>query len=112
MAKVAVYEDENGFRNDGVIARVEYNQMLDNWNGSNWQRDGVGRHLGLAILRDGRPVLIHGTDWQGEESYGVTVTEKEALDKILTADNADKVLAIPRFKPLRELAAKLDAQEA
>ena len=47
---------------DGVvIARVEYNNNLDFWDGHNWTCGSTGRHLGLTQLRDGRFVLIHGT---------------------------------------------------
>ncbi len=111
MYKIPVYTTDEG-RGEPVVARVQYNQMLDNWNGSNWQRGGVGRHLGLTILRDGTPVLIYGTNWQGERDYGVTVTPQEALAAILGTDDADDILAQPRFRSLRESADKLEAQEA
>ncbi len=111
MYRIPVYEQE-GRPDAPVVARVQYNQMLDNWNGSNWQRGGVGRHLGLAILRDGTPVLIYGTNWQGERDYGVTVTMQEAIRAILGTHDSDDILAQPRFRSLREWADSNLAQEA
>lgn len=75
----------NVYDGDGeeIIATVEYNNNLDYWNGSNWQNGGTGRHKGLTILEDGRYVLIHGTDWQGEKDHAEIITKQEALQEIL-----------------------------
>jgi hypothetical protein len=43
MAKVNV-TDGNG----GVVASVEYNSILDHWDGSNWTCGSTGRHLGIT----------------------------------------------------------------
>ena len=45
MGKVNVYEDGK------VIARVQYNDNLDYWDGKNWTCGSIGRHLGLTRLR-------------------------------------------------------------
>ena len=111
MYRIPVYEQE-GRPDAQIVARVQYNQMLDNWNGSNWQRGGVGRHLGLTILRDGTPVLIYGTNWQGERDYGVAVTQREAIHAIMGTDDAGDILAQPRFRSLREWADSNLPQEA
>lgn len=113
MYKVPVYaHDSQAQSGMPVVARVEYNQMLDNWTGNNFERGGAGRHLGLTILRDGTPVLIYGSNWQGSRDYGVCVSEQEAVTAILGTYNADDILANPRFKRLREYAESHLAQEA
>lgn len=72
-----------------IIADVEYNNNLDIWNGQNWQSGGTGQHKGLTRLEDGRFVLIHGSDWQGVQDYGVIITESEALNEIIESGNLD-----------------------
>jgi len=82
-ARVNVYEDEQ------IIARVKYNNNLDVWNGSNFQSGGVGHHLGLTQLKDGRFVLIHGSDWQGDFDWAEIITKERAIQEILQAENVD-----------------------
>ncbi|MBN2980091.1 hypothetical protein [Cohnella algarum] len=103
MYKVPVY---NNVCDRDVISRVRYNERLDRWNGSNWQNGGVGRHLGITRLQDGRFVLIYGTQWEGERDYGLIATDREALDEILRSGN-DDLLEDKRFAPLKALAEKL-----
>jgi len=98
MRTVNVYENEYM---DKVVARVQYNELLDVWNGSNWSNGGVGRHLGITKLRDGRFVLIHGTQWDGEKDYGMIVTDAAALNAILQSDKED-LLSSKRFASLQE----------
>ena len=95
--KVPVYDDS-----PTVIGRVEYNEILDVWNGSNYQKGGTGYHLGLAMLKDGRPVLIHGTDWQGKRDYADVVTMAEAAQAVFETADPETILAEPRFLKLRE----------
>lgn len=83
---VKVYET---IGDNKIIADVEYNNNLDIWNGSNWQSGGTGQHKGLTRLEDGRFVLIHGSDWQGVEDYGIIITEDEALNQILESGDHD-----------------------
>ena len=96
--RVNVYENE--FMEE-VIARVRYNQNLDYWDGRNWT-NGVGRHKGLTKLRDGRYVLIHGTDWQGERDYAYVVDADEALQEILKAQRLE-LLDTKKFTELKKL---------
>lgn len=98
--RVNVY-DESG----KVIARVKYNENLDIWDGHNWGR-GTGRHLGLTRLRDGRFVLIHGTQWQGESVWAEVIDESQALQEILKAEN-DELL--DKYFP--NAMQKLDLEE-
>ena len=97
--RVNVYEDGD------VIARVRYNQNLDYWDGRNWTNGGVGRHKGLTKLRDGRYVLIHGTDWQGEKDWAEIISAEQALQEILKSGNHD-LLETKKFRELKELYEK------
>lgn len=94
---VNVY-DENG----RVIAMVEANNNLDWWDGSNWTCGSTGRHKGLTRLSDGRYVLIHTTQWQGERDWAEIVTPEQALQEILEAD-AVELLEEPKFAELKKL---------
>lgn len=76
--RVNVYETQYDLDGD-VIARVRYNQNLDFWDGRNWQNGGMGRHKGITKLKDGRYVIIIGSDWQGERDYAYIVDADEAL---------------------------------
>ena len=88
-----------------VIARVGYNQNLDRWDGSNWTCGSTGRHKGLTRLEDGRYVLIHGTQWQGERDTAEIISADQALQEILHADATD-LLEEPKFAELKELWEK------
>lgn len=103
MCRVNVYENE--WAMGPVIARVEYNSRLDHWNGSNWSDGGVGTHLGITQLRDGRYVLIHGTQWEGERDWAEVVTDERALQAVLKSGN-DHLLDQPRFRRLKEMASR------
>ena len=94
--RVNVYEDGD------VIARVRYNQNLDYWDGRNWTNGGVGRHKGLTKLRDGRYVLIHGTQWQGEKDWAEIISPEQALQEILKSGNTE-LLDIKKFAELKKL---------
>lgn len=104
MSKVNVYASNYDRCFGGsVIARVNYNALLDHWDGNNWSDGGVGTHLGITQLRDGRYVLIHGTQWQGCSDWAETVTDEEALQAILKSGNAE-LLDKPKFKRLKDLS--------
>ena len=104
--RVNVYVDE---LKDEVIARVRYNSNLDYWTGSNWENGGTGRHKGLTKLRDGRYVLIHGTQWDGERDYGITISAGQALQEILRSNNMD-LLKTKKFRELREMYKELETE--
>ena len=94
--RVNVYEDGD------VIARVRYNSALDYWDGSNWLNGGPGRHKGITKLKDGRYVIIIGSDWQGERDYAYVVDADEALQEILKAQQLD-LLNTKKFAELKKL---------
>ncbi len=99
--RVNVYANRHEVDGD-VIARVRYNQNLDYWDGRNWQNGGMGRHKGITKLKDGRYVIIKGTDWQGERDYAYVVDADEALQEILKSQNLD-LLETKKFKELKNL---------
>ena len=102
MARDAKQYRVNVYENQDVIARVRYNQNLDYWDGRNWQNGGVGRHKGITKLKDGRYVIIIGSDWQGERDYAYIVDADEALQEILKSQNLD-LLETKKFKELKNL---------
>lgn len=104
---VSVYESE---QREKVVARVKYNQDLDYWDGRNYSNGGMGRHKGLAKLRDGRWVIIYGSDWQGERDYGIVVTAEEALQEILKSGN-EQLLETKKCKVLDELYNEMIVME-
>ncbi|PAD72865.1 hypothetical protein [Paenibacillus campinasensis] len=105
MTRVPVYihnPGEVGLWGNEIIARVQYTSNLDYWDGGNWTNGGVGRHKGITKLRDGRYVIINGTQWQGERDYAYVVSDREALEAILSSGN-EQLLKEGRFKSLRAL---------
>ena len=97
--RVNVYEDE--FLKE-VVARVRYNQNLDFWDGRNFTCGSTGRHKGLTKLKDGRYVLIHGTDWQGEKDWAEIISSEQALQEILKSGNTE-LLSTKKFAELKKL---------
>ena len=104
MARVNVY------LNDQVVARVRYNQNLDFWDGRNWQNGGMGRHKGITRLKDGRYVLIHGTDWQGEKGWAEIISPKQALQEIIKSGNTE-LLETKKFAELKKLYQELELED-
>jgi hypothetical protein len=98
--RVNVYA--NQYELNEVIARVRYNQNLDFWDGRNWQNEGTGRHKGITKLKDGRYVIIIGTDWQGERDYAYIVNAEDALQEILKAQRLE-LLDTKKFAKLKKL---------
>lgn len=98
--RVNVYLNE--YEKDEVVGRVRYNQILDFWDGRNYTCGSVGRHKGLTKLKDGRYVLIIGTQWQGERDYAYIITPSDALQEIMRSDNME-LLKTQKFKDLRKL---------
>lgn len=103
--RINVYED--AYEKETVIARVRYNACLDYWDGRNHTNGGTGMHKGLTKLKDGRYVLIIGSQWQGAKDYGYVVTAEEALQEILKSDNAE-LLKTKKYKELHELFMETD----
>jgi putative transposon-encoded protein len=86
---VSVYAGENN-----IVARVKYNEKLDYWDGRNFTCGQTGRHLGYTRLENsGLFVLIHGSQWQGEKSYGVVCSPYELIQAALRTGHIDDVIA-------------------
>jgi hypothetical protein len=100
----------NVYENGDVIARVRYNSCLDYWDGRNWTNGGVGRHKGLTKLRDGRYVLIHGTDWQGEKDWAEIISPEQALQEILKSGNTE-LLETKKFAELKQMYQELELED-
>ena len=96
MGKVNVYKD------DEIIAQVEYNANLDMCDGSKWYNGGQGKHLGITKLENGMYVLIHGSDWQGESDYAEVVSKERALHEILSSGNG-QMTEREGFEDLKEM---------
>ena len=86
--------DESG----EIIGTVKYNSNLDVYNGRNYQNGGTGRHLGISKVSNGRYVLIHGSDWQGERDYAEIISDYEAFQKIMKY--SPELLEEEKFKDL------------
>ena len=97
--RINVYED---CEEREVIARVRYNQDLDYWDGRNFSCGSNGRHKGLTKLKDGRYVLIHGTQWQGEKDWAEVISEEQALQEIMKSDSLE-LLDTKKFKDLKKM---------
>ena len=95
-------------KSDDVIARVKYNADLDHWDGRNWSNGGLGNHKGITRLRDGRYVLIHGSDWQGSKDWAEIVSDETALQEILKSNNI-YLLEMKKYKHLARLNEKLES---
>ena len=98
MVKVPVYLSEQDKRTP--VARVMYNTDLDYWTGNDWQNGGVGCHKGITKLRDGRYVIIYGSQWDGDKDYGIIVSPQEALAEITNARRTE-LLKTYKYKELR-----------
>ncbi|HAZ38146.1 MAG TPA: hypothetical protein DCY71_09940 [Clostridiaceae bacterium] len=85
-----------------LTAVVKYNNDLDFCNGGNFNCGSTGCHLGITKLKDGKYVLIHGTDWEGERDYAEIATDAEALDAIVTTGHTE-LLEKKKFEPLKKL---------
>lgn len=86
MAKVPVLED------GVVVARVEYNKKLDFWDGRNYTCGQTGRHLGYTRLKSGKYVLIHGTQWQGEQNSAEVVSAEDLIQAAARTGHLESVL--------------------
>ena len=92
----------NVYKGNKVVARVCYNENLDYWDGRNWTNGGVGLHKGLTKLRDGRFVLIHGSQWQGAKGWAEIISPEQALHEILASGNTE-LLNKKKFAELKKL---------
>jgi hypothetical protein len=115
--KINVYANEpldcGGFQDNQIVARVNYNQRLDYWNGNNMQNGGMGRHKGITKLR--KPVdpkkpyvIIIGSQWQGSTDYGYLVTAQEAAQEVMQSGDQESDWLWPE---IAEIIKKLEAEE-
>ncbi len=107
--RVNVYEGPE-YR-EQVVARVRYNNALDYWDGSNWTNGGTGMHKGITRLKDGRYVIIIGSQWQGARDYGYVVSPKEALQEILRS-GTEELLETEKYAELKKLREESLVEEA
>ena len=103
MSNVNVYESE--FCNE-IVARVKYNEKLDYWDGRNRGNGGLGKHKGITKLKDGRFVIIIGSQMQGSKDYAYIVSKEEALQEVLKSGNLE-LLEEQKFAELKTLYDKL-----
>lgn len=106
--RINVYEGEQG--QERVIARVRYNQLLDSWDGNNWCNGGHGLHKGITRLRDGRWVILIGSQWQGARDYGYVVSPGDALQEVLKSGNLE-LLEQSKYASLKTLLAENMVEE-
>ena len=92
--------------NNKIVARVKYNEKLDYWNGRNWGNGGLGMHKGITKLKDGRFVIIIGSQMQGSKDYAYIVSKEEALQEVLKSGNLE-LLEEKKFVELKTLYDKL-----
>ena len=101
-AAVEVWEEDDS-THPKIVARVKYNEDLDQlWDGSNFTSGPgeTGMHKGIAQLRDGRYVIIIGSQWIGESPYAYVVTPSEALHEILKNRREDLLQIFPSLLDL------------
>jgi len=96
MSKVPVFDEEGK-----VVARVEYNDRLDFWDGRNMTCGSTGRHLGYTKLKSGSYVLIHGSQWQDERAHGEIVSAEELIQAAARNGHLDNLFA--RYPELRSV---------
>ena len=92
----------NVFDGDEVVAQVSENTNLDYWDGNNYTCGSTGQHKGLTKLQDGRYVLIHGTQWQGERDNAEVITAEIALSEILLSGNEELFKDFPELAKLKD----------
>lgn len=102
---IKVYDE-----NRGIVGVVKYNSDLDMLKGSNYQNGGIGRHKGLTRLKNGAYVLIYGSDWQGDESYGEIISAREALNEIIDSHNFG-LLTEKKFAELNDMYEEMQNGE-
>ena len=93
---INVYDDEGN-----IIALVKYTTNLDFWDGNNMTCGMMGVHKGLTKLKDGRFVLVHSSQWEGNRDSAAVVEPQEALREILLSENTELLDKYPELKTLR-----------
>lgn len=101
MSRIPVYDDDGN-----IVARVEFNNNLDYWDGHNYSCGSMGEHLGITRLKDGRFVIINGTDWQGQRDTAHIASKEDALAAVIRSGNEELMQ-----KYFAAEVKKLDEQE-
>ena len=91
----------NVFDGEEIIGQVSENTNLDYWDGNNHTCGSTGRHKGLTQLADGRYVLIHGSQWQGERDTAEIISAETALREILVSGNEELFSGFPELGELK-----------
>lgn len=78
---IKVYDD---YRE--IVGEVEYNNNLDFWENNNRSCGSIGRHKGLTRLKK-KYVLIHVSQWPGEQDYAELIGANQAKQEIIDSGN-------------------------
>lgn len=109
--RINVYASLREAQNNGeVISRVRYNSDLDYWDGHNHVNGGRGMHKGITKLRDGRYVIIIGSQWEGSRDYAYVVSPEEALQEIIKSGH-EELLNTKKLKGLKPLLSQMVEEE-
>ena len=97
--------DASGLKGN-IVARVNRNDNLDFWDGSDMNCGAPFSHKGLTKLRkSGDYVLIHMSQWQGARDWAEIITPNRAVDEILFSGNTE---LLDKYPDLQEIAKNLD----
>ncbi len=102
----------NVFDGEEVVGQVSENTNLDYWDGNNHTCGSTGRHKGLTVLQDGRYVLIHSSQWQGERDNAEVITAETALREILVSGNEELFKDFPELEKLKEKTLMKEAHRS
>jgi hypothetical protein len=94
---MVVLYNENG----EIIGDVEYNNLLDYWDGRNWTNGGTGKHLGFGQFK-GQFYLIYGTQWQGEQNRAEIVSAETIVKEAINSDNIKEIEDFPKLLEIYE----------
>lgn len=95
--------------NGKVVARVDYNDALDYWDGHNYTCGSTGRHMGYTRLKSGKWVLIHGSQWQGEQDSAEVVSAEELVQAAARTGKLDEL--VKNYPELKEMLPDSEAEE-
>ena len=95
---VPVYDSDY----ENIIGEVRHNTTLDYRDGNNYTCGSTGRHKGLTQLEDGRYVLIHSTQWQGERDSAEIISAYEAMQEIMKSGNTELFDQFPDLQEERD----------
>ncbi|OHD67198.1 MAG: hypothetical protein A2W19_11715 [Spirochaetes bacterium RBG_16_49_21] len=94
---VPVYDEERE-----IVGEVGYSDNLDYWDGRNMTCGSTGRHKGLTQLSDGRYVLIHGTQWEGERDTAEIISPEQAVQEIIQSGDTGLFDEFPGLQKVRD----------